>query len=318
MNLFIFIIALLVLLFVGCWVGKAIRCKQNKCCSWGFWPKLLSLLWIAFASWYYACHIKSMCSAPATKEVVQSTIVDPEPIQKTPKDWGPLTFGLSSLTPILGEGFDGYISNWVSKLQDGQNMVIRGQYFEDETNDSSFENLGLARANKIKEVVSQWIDPSRVILASDNLGAKPSNLPEFFSSIQFGFEAQPVAPSEPAPEPSFTAEMVGTKRIVYFDFAASNTGLAQDLKDYLQKVAQEAKELGKTVEVVGHTDNIGKLSSNYALGQRRAEMVKSVLVEYGLSQSLVRASSQGEEQPQATNDTSEGRAKNRRVEIEFK
>lgn len=70
-----------------------------------------------------------------------------------------------------------------------------------------------------------------------------------------------------------------------------------------------------TVNVVGHTDNVGDASYNFDLSQRRAQAVASVLINGGVSPQRIRSIGRGEDQPIATNATSQGRQQNRRVEI---
>jgi OOP family OmpA-OmpF porin len=68
--------------------------------------------------------------------------------------------------------------------------------------------------------------------------------------------------------------------------------------------------------VVGHTDNVGGVDSNIKLSQDRAEAVLQTLVrDHGISPARLRASGCGPFAPLASNDTEEGRAKNRRVEL---
>ena len=69
------------------------------------------------------------------------------------------------------------------------------------------------------------------------------------------------------------------------------------------------------VEVAGHTDSIGTEEYNEGLSQRRAQSVLDYLVEQGINASRMTAKGYGESQPIASNDTSEGRAKNRRTEL---
>lgn len=70
------------------------------------------------------------------------------------------------------------------------------------------------------------------------------------------------------------------------------------------------------VEIQGHTDNVGSASSNMTLSQARAEAVKQALVkDYGVSASQMTAKGYGDTKPLASNDTPEGRANNRRVEL---
>ena len=67
--------------------------------------------------------------------------------------------------------------------------------------------------------------------------------------------------------------------------------------------------------LVGHTDSRGTDEYNLDLGQRRADTVRDLLVEYGVSADRLGTKSEGESNPIASNATSRGRAKNRRVEI---
>jgi outer membrane protein OmpA-like peptidoglycan-associated protein len=65
----------------------------------------------------------------------------------------------------------------------------------------------------------------------------------------------------------------------------------------------------------GHTDNTGSAEDNLVLSKRRAESVKKYLVSRGIRQHRITADGKGEASPIASNDTPEGRAENRRVEI---
>ena len=67
---------------------------------------------------------------------------------------------------------------------------------------------------------------------------------------------------------------------------------------------------------VGHTDSIGTDAYNQKLSVRRAEAIKTYLVSKGIEANRVYTEGKGEKQPVADNKTKEGRAKNRRTEIE--
>lgn len=84
----------------------------------------------------------------------------------------------------------------------------------------------------------------------------------------------------------------------------------------LEKVAGLLNEYNQTrVTVVGHTDSTGAESYNQQLSLRRAENVAGFLASRGVTPSRMTAIGQGESQPRASNDTAQGRAMNRRVEI---
>jgi outer membrane protein OmpA-like peptidoglycan-associated protein len=70
-----------------------------------------------------------------------------------------------------------------------------------------------------------------------------------------------------------------------------------------------------SVEISGHTDNVGSNSSNQKLSQRRAEAVKGWLVAKGISSDRITAVGYGEESPRVANDTAENKRLNRRIEF---
>jgi OOP family OmpA-OmpF porin len=69
------------------------------------------------------------------------------------------------------------------------------------------------------------------------------------------------------------------------------------------------------VEISGHTDNVGKRSTNMKLSQQRADAVKAWLVAKGIDASRMTAKGYGPDKPVAPNTTAEGRAKNRRIDF---
>ena len=69
------------------------------------------------------------------------------------------------------------------------------------------------------------------------------------------------------------------------------------------------------IEVVGHTDDVGDEAYNMKLSEQRSKSVRKYLVSNGVSPSKVITTAMGESSPIATNNTPEGRAENRRVEI---
>lgn len=72
----------------------------------------------------------------------------------------------------------------------------------------------------------------------------------------------------------------------------------------------------EVIIAVGHTDSIGTDAYNQKLSIRRAEAVKAYLKGKGIEENRIYTEGKGESQPKADNKTSDGRAQNRRVEIE--
>ncbi len=100
-------------------------------------------------------------------------------------------------------------------------------------------------------------------------------------------------------------------------FKSNDDKLLPIAQEKLQQVADVLKQYGDdyTITVKGHTDSSGKDDHNLQLSQRRADSVRSFLVERGVNDASVSAVGMGETGPIANNKSAEGRADNRRVEI---
>ncbi len=139
--------------------------------------------------------------------------------------------------------------------------------------------------------------------------------------------APPQAAPEPAPqradaapadsaEQQPKAEKVTLESDTYFDFDKAT--LKAEGKRKLDELASRIAAMQLEVVVAtGHTDWTGPDAYNRKLSERRARAVKNYLVDKGLPADRIFTDGKGEKQPVATNKTREGRAKNRRVEVEL-
>lgn len=100
-------------------------------------------------------------------------------------------------------------------------------------------------------------------------------------------------------------------------FKHNSAELLPIARERLREVAGVLKEYesGNQIVIEGHTDSKGSEEYNRQLSERRARSVRDYLVSEGVSDSVVSAIGRGEDEPIASNDTAEGRANNRRVEI---
>jgi len=122
------------------------------------------------------------------------------------------------------------------------------------------------------------------------------------------------APPPPAPPPPPPVQKKIVLRGVNFDFNKAN--IRADAVPILREAATILKDNASIrVSVEGHTDAIGSEEYNLKLSLRRANAVKDFLVREGIAESRLSTRGFGKTQPVASNDTADGRAQNRRVEL---
>jgi OOP family OmpA-OmpF porin len=132
--------------------------------------------------------------------------------------------------------------------------------------------------------------------------------------------AAPPAPAPapapaPKPAPAPVKEKVTMAAETNFDF--DKAVLKPEGKARLDDLVGKLKAVNLEVVIaIGHTDSIGTNAYNQKLSVRRANAVKAYLVSKGIEANRIYTEGKGETQPVADNRTKEGRAKNRRVDIE--
>jgi len=101
------------------------------------------------------------------------------------------------------------------------------------------------------------------------------------------------------------------------NFASDSAEVPESMAPFLKSAAADLKQLkaGHVLEIAGYTDNTGDAALNLALSQRRAEAVRAALIKYGADPDTLVAKGYGEADPIASNDTPQGRAQNRRVDV---
>lgn len=135
---------------------------------------------------------------------------------------------------------------------------------------------------------------------------------------------KPATPAPAAAAPAALAPVVAPAAASKVTFAADSffdfdkAVLKPEGKAKMDDLVSKSKDINLEVIVaVGHTDSVGADGYNQKLSVARSEAVKAYLVSKGIDKSRVYTEGKGEKQPAADNKTADGRAKNRRVEIEL-
>jgi len=130
--------------------------------------------------------------------------------------------------------------------------------------------------------------------------------------------AQRASAALAALKPGYTArDLITALNLNVINFASGSAQIPPDSIDYLDHaaVAIKAGPAGTVLEIGGHTDNTGDSAANMALSQQRADAVRNYLVQQGVPSSMLVAKGYGDTHPVATNDTDEGKFRNRRIEF---
>lgn len=132
--------------------------------------------------------------------------------------------------------------------------------------------------------------------------------------------APPPAPVAPPPPPPPAPPKVVSEKVSFAGDGLFSTGAAElspAFKKDLDGLAQQTKGMNLEVIIVtGHTDSQGAAATNQRLSLRRADAVKEYLVSKGIERNRIYTEGKGSKEPVADNKTKDGRAKNRRVEVE--
>lgn len=201
-----------------------------------------------------------------------------------------------------------------------QKVTITGYATSDEKNTTTYENLGLARANDIKKFfVSKGLSASQFDTKGTIIDKWKTSSDTLLGPAEYTFEVLEAAPAVTDEWVILKDKINGDPLILHFSTNKSSNNLSDAEK---QKVADLVKYMehvkGAVILAVGHSDNVGNRDSNVALGQKRAEFSKNYLSKKGIDGSRITTESKGPDEPIGENTTPEGKADNRRTVITIK
>lgn len=162
-----------------------------------------------------------------------------------------------------------------------------------------------------------WLEQASEDLQPEDIAACKQSFMTAMNTVERAMQpvAQAAPPEPPAPPP---APEAGTKitSLAGTNFDFDKATLRPEGADKLNQAVEVLREhTSVLVNVEGHTDNVGSDAYNQALSERRAQTVVNYLVGKGIDASRLRPTGYGESRPAESNDTGEGRAHNRRVDL---
>ena len=275
-----------------------------------------TLVWSRF---HYVCHVKNLCDGVAIIDTSRPQTLSLKDGDKIILDnYEQFGFDDKEVNPKLSANNTNFLDKVADylKANEEKNLKITGFYREHEEGIkfNMFDNLGIARAVKIKEALeSRGIDAGRISIDYNKINGNDLLEPITFELLsrspdEFGSEGTRLTPM------AFSFyDMTFTESNFDFDSDVFKPGTA--FKTYADSVKiYLALNPDKTLTIIGHTDIIGTDAYNNELGLRRAKSVRKYIRDMGV-ESKINIGSKGKREPVAPNDTEANRRKNRRVNI---
>ena len=281
---------------------------------------IVTVLFFMLSWWWYVCPHKQVCAFGNYKNmlpVIDTPRITSENGSNTEFDQnqldsnelkayrnGSVFFTWSNDKPNISSGFSKLRDSILENLGESDLLKIVGKYYIDEENSTAFPDLGYARATKLKLFFRDLsgnrfqLESSRMGVGADQYKNKPFHGALFKRVVQ-----------------NASIRDLGGKVIINFPHASNEMLENPEVNAYLTDLVKQLKDSDELVLVVGHTDNTASAQRNLALGWKRANSIRSLLLRKGLPSIRILTESHGEAHPIASNKTAEGREKNRRVEV---
>jgi len=217
------------------------------------------------------------------------------------------------MTPLTEE-LQTVFQNTVQHLQANTRriLVLTGLYEDGETNDcTESSDLGIARAENVKQLlVGMGAPEDRIELEASEIRDLEEHKNMLVGGVDYLFK-------ETVEELLLDEVALRQDKItLYFDTNKKEINLTDEQRNYMRSLkAYLAQNTDAKAKVTGYTDDRGEDAWNMRLSRKRSEFVRDFMIEQGITKRQIRNEGLGPDDPIATNETEEGRALNRRVEI---
>ncbi len=281
---------------------------------------LVFLVFAIFSRWYFVCELRHHCAEEAPvlpSRAMTLSLKDGDNVIL--QGYEQFSFPAGSFAPDMtpnNQEFLAKAAEYLKKYPD-KNITLSGRYLESEKDANSriFENIGIARAAAIKNLLEKaGIDESRISIDYQMLSGETIDEPINFSLFT------PTPDDFDRPAYKFTDNTFSDAN---FEFGSDVFKPGEQCILYADSVATFLSEHPEMfLLIIGHTDSVGMEKNNYELGLRRAKNAEQYFRELGVK-AEISTDSKGKTQPIAPNtnpdgtDNPDGRQKNRRVNFKI-
>jgi OmpA-OmpF porin, OOP family len=267
---------------------------------------LAFVAWVLLCNWWWCGHQATCSCNDESAAIADGTSAGASD--------GIIRFNANDFAAVQGSGWASYKDSLLNLIRGGKRMEITGYYGSSETNSTQFENLGLARADALKQLF---------VAAAPELAGRFSTRAELRNDLPGStapFDATACVIKDTIAAPKAEGGVVATDSndiLIYFPSGSSSKKPSAEVDEFLIKLAGRLKASNEKAMVIGHTDNKGQYDANLKLSQDRAGLVKGILVRGGAIEANITPEGKADKEPVGDNNTDAGRALNRRVQIKI-
>ncbi|WP_457610822.1 OmpA family protein [Lutibacter sp.] len=275
---------------------------------------------IALTSHYFISHkLFNNCNI----SLENLTVTSPQKIQLSVIDKTnstiynfPIAFSIKQDEPYISNTTDiSYLADSIKFILTNnytKELHIIGKYLKTEIQVGSNKNLGIQRAETVKNMlVHLGVKADRVKTFGQVSNFSFNNEKKFNNGIDLTF-------NKIAQKFTDSIEAIINDKTLHLEFKDGMLIPTKDLEDYTKVLRQYLhKYPAKKVRITGHTDNLGYFDKNLIIGLNRAKKTKKYFIDNGINSDRISTLSKGESEPIAEKITEKGRAKNRRIEIKI-
>ncbi|MEO0549510.1 MAG: OmpA family protein [Pseudomonadota bacterium] len=211
---------------------------------------------------------------------------------------------------------------WASVRASGQWITVEGQAPTRERAERAISLIRGARAGTLfgaARPVTRIRDLTTLDAETPSAPAEadPSEDPEATREAPDPTPASSTPPAQASSPADCNARLARILEETEFFFASGSADVGTQNAELLDQLTEELRVCPGSILIAGHTDSTGSDSTNQFLSRARAEAIRDALTARGVLRDRVSARGFGSSQPVATNTTADGRARNRRIEIEI-
>ena len=254
----------------------------------------------------YLCHITQVWCPGQKTEVaaIDTTLTDP------------IIFDWSKAQPETTAFFDDYKKKILESNLKDSILEITGYFTSEELGGDDNKELGFERARLIRALFPE-IPDSLISLNQLRVNEYPNDPGRPFAAAKLMWKPKPTKAPANVPEAEITIEQVLPDReVINFPYKSSDRIKSETLETYLKNLAAQLISSVDQLTLTGFTDNIGSDEYNMNLSLQRTQDIKALLVQYGVPETQIKTVGKGRKGPVGDNNTEEGRARNRRVEVD--